>query len=283
VGDLEDVRVVISGGEHLGVLRHAEIAVLVTDLELDHEAQRSFTGFFTKPRSNSSTTTIGSATMGLPGSGRAASHAIGRPREGSCRRGPGPARLRGTGPSAPLAGSAPEALQLGSALPDPILGRSLSSSSCLTSESALATPGSSGRPASALPLCHKQIARPPWGPSLLSERSSQQRRAETAAVRCRLLTQAATRAPPARCLCERKAGLAPVGHLRPARRHNAHRREGYGVSTIFPCNPPRSNRAYASRKRSRGRISATRTVSSPAAARRANSFAASGSGWTCTV
>ena len=57
----------------------------------------------------------------------------------------------------------------------------------------------------------------------------------------------------------------------------------YGVSTILPRNPPRSNRAYASRKRSRGRISTTRTVNSPAAAPRANSPAASASGWTCTV
>jgi hypothetical protein len=60
-------------------------------------------------------------------------------------------------------------------------------------------------------------------------------------------------------------------------------RDRYGVSTILPRSPPRSSRAYASRKRSRGSVSATRTVSSPATARPASSASASASGCTCTV
>ena len=56
-----------------------------------------------------------------------------------------------------------------------------------------------------------------------------------------------------------------------------------GVSTIFPGSPPRSRRMYASRKRSKGTVSATRRVSSPVAARSASSAVASASGCTATV
>jgi hypothetical protein len=55
-----------------------------------------------------------------------------------------------------------------------------------------------------------------------------------------------------------------------ARRVGAPHGVGQSVNTIFPRNPPRSRLVYASRKRSKGTVSATRRISSPLAARSAS-------------
>ena len=180
---------------------------------------------------------------------------------------------------------------------------------------------STGANCCTIPL-HEMIAQPPSTAAPLTLLGSRRSRPSLTAE-CRSLTkQPRSRRAADACPCEspyrtnpvtpapphRASGIAPVagsgareaacrcstlptqcifsaerGRDASARAPAAREAVLYGVSTIFPRNPPRSNRAYASRKRSRGRISATRTVNSPAAARRANTPAASASGWTCTV